>query len=469
MAFMGLAISSGRCTPAAGPRCDAATDSSPWLADVEKAAAIATQQGKDLLLLFSSSAENQNSEKLVQEILSQDGFETEISNDFVLVKLEFSTGPGPGEADAPHLGWAKRYGITTFPTLVLTDATMQPFAITGYQPGGLENYLGLLSEYRKARQDRDLYLAKAAQSKGAAKAKWLDKAISGLDPAIAEVYYVDIIEQIVELDGEDKLGLRSKWNAQEDAELRKIIMTDLMFVARIEQPEAAVKLIDQVLQEINFPVAQKLEILQIKLGVVKKLNDPQSLDALMEEMINLDGVAGDTKQRLIVKKIMLMVGSGRKAAAMELLDSSLQAGADRGNRNLFLWAAKGDLLMAEKKFEAALDAFERAIPLADRQPDVLIELVAGKSDAMFALERKIEALQTLDNFADDKQYPADLRAEATLQKSMRMREMGSSRLARLSENRAVEIADTPELKGEIQKVVLQLRRRFEQVNENMNP
>jgi len=93
-----------------------------------------------------------------------------------------------------------------------------------------------------------------------------------------------------------------------------------------------------------------------------------------------------------------------------------------------------------------------------------VELISGKADALFALDRQSEALQTLDNFADDTRVPADLRAEVTLQKSMLMRQMGKTRMARLSENRAIEIADTPKLKGEIQKVVAQLRDKYEGTN-----
>lgn len=432
-----------------------------WQSDVQKAAARALKEDKDLLLLFTSNEDDQ-SIKLESEVLTQEGFLSEISSDFVLVRIPLKT---PNTATgAPATRWVDRYGVTTSPTVVLTDATMKPFAITGYQAGGVENYLGMLSEHRRSRQIRDDNFAKADQADGSEKAKLLDRAISTMDQSIVPVYYADVIQEIVKLDPDDKLGLRSKWNAKQDAEMRHVIMTDLMLIARIEKPEAAIQMIDQVLDEIKFPSNQKLEILTIKLGVVKKLNDAQSIDALLEQMINLDGVQGETKERLIVKKILLMVGSGRKTAALELLDSSLRSGQAQGDRNLFLWAAKGDLLMADKQYDAALAAFETAIPSAGRQADVLIELVSGKSDALFALSRESEALQTLDDFADNTSMPADLRAEATLQKSMRMRQMGKTRLARLSENRAIEIANTPELKGEIQKVVQRLRQRLERIN-----
>ena len=435
-----------------------------WETDVEKGAQTAIKDGKDILLLFTGEQWDPTSQKLDQEILTAQGFATEISGDFVLIKLEMPKTRDQADAQQARFKWAQRFGVTSYPTVVLTDATMKPFAITGYEEGGLENYLGMLSEHRRARQNRDENFAKAKKAKGAEKAKLLDKALSGMDEIIVPIYYADVIKQIVELDADDALGLRTKWNGDADAEMRKVIMTDLMLIARIENPESAIKMIDAVMTEIEFPVQQKLEVLQIKLGVVNKMKDDQAIDALLEQMINLDGVQGATKERLMVKKIMLMVGSGRKTAALELLDSSLRAGLAKGERNLFFWAAKGDLLIAEKKYNAALEAFETAIPFADRDPDVLIELISGKADALYATDRKSEALQTLDNFADDTRVPADLRAEATLQKSMLMRRMGKTRLARLSENRAVEIADTPKLKGEIQKVVQRLRDKYEGTN-----
>ena len=46
-----------------------------------------------------------------------------------------------------------------------------------------------------------------------------------------------------------------------------------------------------------------------------------------------------------------------------------------------------------------------------------------------------------------------------------MRELGKTRLAKLSENRAVEIAETTKLKGEFQKVVQRLRQKYGESSE----
>ena len=123
---------------------------------------------------------------------------------------------------------------------------------------------------------------------------------------IIGVYYPEIVEEIVALDKDNALGLRKKWNAAEDAEMRKIIMEDLMMIARIEKPQRAVDFIDEVMKEIEFSDSERLNIFQIKLNLVRQLKDSSKVDALLDEMIDLDGVDGNTRQRLIVKKIYLM-------------------------------------------------------------------------------------------------------------------------------------------------------------------
>ena len=55
--------------------------------------------------------------------------------------------------------------------------------------------------------------------------------------------------------------------------------------------------------------------------------------------------------------------------------------------------------------------------------------------------------------------PSDLRAEAMLQKSMIMRDMNRKRQAILAENRAIEMAESPQERSEMQKIVERLRQK----------
>ena len=436
-----------------------------WATDPDAAIAKAKKEGKDLLFYFSGTEKCRDCKSLEEEVFDQADFQDEITSEFLLVRVKHRDSATATELEKVHsLKWSREFGITNFPTVFLVDNKLIPFAVAGYEKGGVNNYLGMLTEFHKVRVDRDVAMAKAEKAKGLERAKLLDQAISGISEPVANVYYPKVIEEIISLDADNELGLRGKWNSEREAEQRKVMMTELMLVARLEKPDVAVKAIDKVLAEMEFPVAQQLEILQMKLNIVRRQNNPEALDQLLDQMIGLPGVEGATRERLIVKKILLMRGGGRNEAAMDLLKSSLEQGRATGSRNLFLWAAKGEMLMADKQYEDALRAFDEAIPAARANPDLLADLVSAKADAFYLLQRHADALTTLDNFAEDTNVPSDLRAEATLHKSMLMREMGKTRLARLSENRAIEIANTPKLRREFQNVVDRLREKYQDAN-----
>jgi predicted RNA polymerase sigma factor len=123
--------------------------------------------------------------------------------------------------------------------------------------------------------------------------------------------------------------------------------------------------------------------------------------------------------------------------------------------------ARGTLLQKLERPADAVAEFDRAIPLSRLQPGVFIELVANKADLQVSMGDAEAALQTLENFAEDTQMPTDLRCEALLHSALIMRESGRLRPAMLTENRAVELADSPALKREIQYVVERIRGRAE--------
>ena len=429
-----------------------------WTEDIDAAIELAEKEDKDVLVLFTGSDWCPPCIKLEKEVLSKEDFLKEIKPGFVLVKLDFprSTPQGEGIA-ARNQEWSEKFGIDGYPTILLMDPKEKPFGFTGYEDGGVENYLGLLEELRQARIRRDDFLKAAEKKEGLDRATWLDKAMSELNEEIVAIYYADIVEEIVKLDAEDDLGLRTKWNEAKDSELRKIILTDIMTVARLEKPDRAVEFIDEVKKEVAFTPEELLQVLQIKLNLLQKLKRSDDVYSLLDEMIAVDGVEGTVRERLVVKKILLMTGAGQRDEAMKLLDDSLAGGGD----NLFLSLAKGELLDSERKYEEAIAAYEVAIPRASYNPDLLADLVSAKADALFELDKGQEALQALDNFSDDTQMPSDLRSEILLHKAMILRDQDRRRLAILAENRAIEISEAGPERTEMQKIVEKLRKKYE--------
>ena len=439
---------------AASPVAD---DDSSWMDNAELALKTARQGDKDLLLLFTGSDWCPPCQKLEEEVLGQEDFLNEARNQFVLVVFDF---PQQKELlpriKEQNQQWAERFGVNSYPTIILLDQQERPFAILGYQEGGVDVFLGLIGEQRQKRIRRDEFFDEAKGLEGDDRAIQLDKALSEMDQDIANLYYEKSVKEIVDIDREDKLGLRTKWNAEADAEMRKIILTDIITVSRLEKPQRAVEFIDEVMAAISFTAPQRLQVYQIKLDLYRKMNDRAGMDAVLDLMIAMDELTETTRERLMVKKALSLVGTGRPDEAMEMLDNALA----NGQGKLYLWLAKGQLLDAQDRFDDAIKAFDQGIVQARVNPDLLIELVGSKADSLVAKGDPLSAIRELDNFADDQQMPGDLRGIALLHKAMIMRETDRRRQARLAENRAIEVAGSPEQRGEMQKLVDRLRKKF---------
>lgn len=449
-----VALLTGIVIASASSQIRAADKAAGWTEDVNAAVERAASEDKDLLLFFTGSDWCPPCKMLNEEVFDQEGFFGRIEKDYVTALLDFPReGDQPDQVRQRNQEWAQRFGIDGFPTVVLTDVALKPYAFLGYEAGGLENYLALIDQNHQLRVVRDQKLDQASSAEGAEKAKLLDEAIGGLREDLVRVYYPEIVEQIVQLDANDELGLRSQWNSQADAELRKMMLTDMLIASRIEAPADAVQFIDKVVSEIPFSGNELFDAMQIKLSLLRQLDDHEAVDELMKQMIDLDGLSESSRQRLIVKRLYLMGGDGRKNEAYQALDDYLLSSPN----SPWLLLARGTLLDADQQHDKALECLDLAAQGARSNPDLLIDITSASADTLMASGNPTAALQTLDNFAEDTSMPAELRAEALLHKSLIMRDMGRVRQAMLAENRAVEISDSARERSETQKIVDQIR------------
>jgi len=428
-----------------------------WLEDVAVGLEQAQRESKDGLILFTGSDWCPPCIRLEEEILSKPEFLNEVTQRFVLIKLDFPRNqPQPEKIAEQNKQWAKEYGVDSFPTVLLVDAAGRPFAVTGFSDDGVASYLGLLEQNRQIRIARDEKLKIADEKIGLERAKALDEAISVMREELVALYYPEIVAEILDLDKKDELGLRTKWNSAGEAELRRALLTDIMLISRIEKPERAITFIDEVMSEFDFPVRESLAIMNIKLNLLRATEElPRSVE-LLDRMSNLDGITRDTRDRLLVKKINLYFESKQQDLAWKILEESLQ----NNPQSVYLHKAKGDFHEATNQLDLAVQAYSAAIERARNVPDVLIEVVSAKADALFDQGKEAEALATLDAFIDDNRQPADLRAQALLHKSLIMRETNRIRQARLAENRAVEISQSTQSKREVQNLVDKIRLKF---------
>lgn len=120
-----------------------------WMDDFAAAARQAEENGKVILVNFTGSDWCGWCIKLDNEVFSQPAFAEFADSHFVLFKADFPRSFELAEAvqvQNEHL--MRQYKIQGFPTILLLNPDGTVRARTGYQPGGVQNYIDHLNTLR---------------------------------------------------------------------------------------------------------------------------------------------------------------------------------------------------------------------------------------------------------------------------------------------------------------------------------
>ncbi len=99
-----------------------ASEGTAWFHDFDKGRAIALEQGKPMLIVFTGSDWCQWCQKLDAALLSQDAFVDELSNLAVMVELDFPRRKKlPIRQQRVNRMVFEKLGIKSFPTVLLYD------------------------------------------------------------------------------------------------------------------------------------------------------------------------------------------------------------------------------------------------------------------------------------------------------------------------------------------------------------
>ena len=433
-----------------------------WMTDAQAAADLAKEESRDMFLLFTGSDWCPPCIKLEQNVLSKAAFTKQSNKDFVMVKFDFPQNTTlPADLEKQNSDWATRFGVEGFPTVVLVDKDQLPYAFTGFREEGPDAYMAHVAELQQARKTRDEFMKQAADATGLDRARFLDQALAALDSNIVEVYYSELVEEIGTLDEDDEAGLRTKYFAQRDSEIRKAVMSNISMVARLQKPEQAIAFIDRALVEHKLPIEMMQVAYNTKLRLLRKLKKSDDANKLSDQIIEMEGLSAEARQRTIINKVFYIASLDKQDAAMAELDKFIGSSAD----NLLLTIAKGELYDSQGKYEDAVKSYDKALTAAASEPGILVEVVGAKADAQIELKLVDQAIATLDSIINNEGVPGKLRAEVLLHKALILREAGRRRAAILAENKAVEVVDNVREKAEIQKLVDQFRRKFEKTSD----
>lgn len=128
-----------------------------WSTNYEEAVNQSKSTGKPIILFFTGSDWCGWCNKLEDEVFDTRAFQENAGNKFVFLKLDYPlyTTLDP-RTTAQNKELQKKYGIRSYPTLILLDADQQQIGTTGYKPGGGKTYashvLKMVTEYTAYKQ-----------------------------------------------------------------------------------------------------------------------------------------------------------------------------------------------------------------------------------------------------------------------------------------------------------------------------
>jgi len=263
-----------------------------WSHDFEAAKNQAAAEKKDLLIDFTGSDWCPPCKALTSKILSKEEFRTLTKDKFVLVELDFPRQPEnvekQSEADKKrNEKLAADYGIEGFPTIILADATGKPYAYTGFEEGGPEEYVKHLDELRKQGGEMKASLEKAGKSEGVEKAKSLVAALGELPDMAVSTFYPDVVTQIKAADPKDETGFAKK-------------------------------------------IADKAKMAEFEKGLQPFGEKQDAAGALgyVEKTLAAGGFEGEAKQQVLLIKIQILASESKFDEAIKAIDEAKAAAPD---------------------------------------------------------------------------------------------------------------------------------------------
>lgn len=241
-----------------------------WKTDLPAAKTTAAEKKQDLLLNFTGSDWCPPCMALEKQVFSTDEFK-KTSENFSLVKLDFPRKKEQSaEVRAANQKLAEAYGITGYPTIILTDAEGRPYAFTGYREGGAAGYIAHLEELRSRKSVRDKAFSEAEKLSGPEQAKALAAALRtlALPPATVNTFYADVLGKIKTADPDDGSGYLKEMAA---AGRMKEIQEKLQEYGAAEKHADALALVEKNLAEGGFEKEDTAQLTLIRIVILAEM------------------------------------------------------------------------------------------------------------------------------------------------------------------------------------------------------
>ncbi len=336
----------------------------PWINDYKAALAQAKAEGKDILMDFTGSDWCHWCIQLNREVFSKPEFLKYAPDNFVLLELDFPQNPAgiKPETRRQNQQLAEKFGVEGYPSIVLADASGRIYAKTGYQEGGPRSYIPHLEGFRKQRIERDDAFASAEKASGIERAKLLDEGLKALSQEMVLPGHKSVVEEIIALDAQNAAGLKSSYGD---------MLTNVEFVARIEQISKSAKDADDALKQIDAAEADFKDYrkgafqLQIfRLQIFGKDDRKEDFNALVSTLLKSKDLSNEDRAQVHFVRIGGLARAKKFEEANNFITEALTdlAKSPEHSANLLLFRAQ--LLVTLKKPAEAKAAIKQAREIA---------------------------------------------------------------------------------------------------------
>lgn len=290
-----------------------------WVSDFEAAKKQASELKKDLLVDFTGSDWCGWCIKLDNEVFTKDPFKAGVKDHFVLVEVDSPRDKSKlsEETQKQNEKLVEKYAIQGYPTILLCDADGRPYAATGYQEGGPENYVEHLNELRGRKVAFNEAVKKAGEAEGVDKARILVDALKGLgleDEQVA-AFYGDIVEEIKQADPSDETGFAKNLEMKKRLDDFK---QGLMKYGREKDHAGALAHVEKAIEDGGFDKETTQQIMVTRAVILMEMKKADEALAALDEAKEYDPESEMVRNiDMIKERITKMKEEGGKPAGVE--------------------------------------------------------------------------------------------------------------------------------------------------------
>jgi len=334
-----------------------------WVTDWEAAKAQAAAQDKDLLLDFTGSDWCAFCIALHDEVFDHEEFSKPAREMFVFMELDFPRrNEQPDEMKKQNAALMKKFMITGFPTIYLCGPDGEPYARTGYRPGGAEPYIEHVRELHSSGVKAKAAMKAAEAASGLERARQLGEFLGHVGEELSLDYYRPLLDEAFALDPDNAAGVRDRLGAIVLAKERadKFARDSADVISRSLQPSGrepdfagALDIIAELERDGYLEDPENARLFEAKGAALAGVGRSEEALAYLDEVLADDRVKDFARYRIVNVKVRTLTDLGRVEDALACLDLELENdGLSASDRERFLGAKVSVLSDAGRKEEA---------------------------------------------------------------------------------------------------------------------